>query len=342
MKLLVAGPDTVHVGNYCKSIRPYVDRLVLLTEQTYVLEGIDAYAVFSFRKFNLLAWLKNFRAIQAYLRKENPTLIHIHQINRLAFIIAFIANRLSIPIVTTAWGSDVLLIPQQNWIYKKMVQFVLKKSKVVTADAKIMIDAMQKLVKKSTEEYIFLQYGIDAVIPAKKEKIIYSNRLHSELYNIAGVITAFAVFHAKHPDWNLVIGGSGPLTAALKAQVDQLGLSASVKFIGFVNQETNHAYYAKAAIYISIPFSDGTSVSLLEAMSANCIPVVSNLPVSHEWISNGLNGIIMDSTNNPFEQALQLDAEQCYQLNQDKIATHALKSTTVKLFSQLYQKAING
>lgn len=40
----------------------------------------------------------------------------------------------------------------------------------------------------------------------------------------------------------------------------------------------------KNDVFISIPSSDSTSVSLLEAMCCGLFPIVSDLPANREWI----------------------------------------------------------
>ena len=50
-------------------------------------------------------------------------------------------------------------------------------------------------------------------------------------------------------------------------------------------------------IYLSAASSDGTSVSLLEAMAAGMICIVTDYPSNLEWIENSVNGFIFPSGN---------------------------------------------
>ena len=50
----------------------------------------------------------------------------------------------------------------------------------------------------------------------------------------------------------------------------------------------------KEELYISIPTSDSTSVTLLEAMAAGSLPIVSDLPANREWIEDGKNGFLLE------------------------------------------------
>lgn len=48
----------------------------------------------------------------------------------------------------------------------------------------------------------------------------------------------------------------------------------------------------RSKVYLSATKSDGSSLSLLEALAAGAIPVVSDILSNREWIVNGLNGVL--------------------------------------------------
>ncbi|MEN9998613.1 MAG: hypothetical protein RI922_1603, partial [Bacteroidota bacterium] len=312
----------------------------LLTEEVCSFPGVAANEVISFRSLNPLNLLKSYRLLKKYIKSLNPDVIHIHQVNRLAYFVTKVAHSFSIPVITTAWGSDVLLIPQKNAFFHFLVKQTLKRSHVVTADSQDMIEAMNAIVP--SDKYVLLQYGIDPIQASEKQTIVFSNRLHKKLYRIDQVITYFSDFVQVYPEWKLVIGGTGDETERLKNQVKLLHLSDKVEFVGWLQKADNAAWYAKSSIYISIPESDGTSVSVLEAMSAGCIPIVSDLPVSKEWIANGLNGVIEQQGENPLVKAIELDLEKCAEINQRNVEERATRTASIIRFKEIYLKLING
>ena len=337
MNVLQIGSDSIHLRHFCKVMSKLIGNLTIVTETPFNPEGTNKNLVYPFRGLNLLGWIKNYHLLKKEIQSIKPDLIHIHQVNRLAWVVCRIAKSLRIPVITTAWGSDVLIIPQKNSLYYSITKSVLDYSTYVTADSHEMIRAMQT-ISSADKKYVYLQYGIDPVKPQLKQRIVYSNRLHKELYRIDLIINLFSEFYKKHPDWKLIIGATGIQTDSLKELAAKLLPSSAYEFIGWVDQETNANFYSLAQIYVSLPISDGTSVSLLEAISANCIPVVSDLEVSREWIKNQENGIIYHSSENPFEQALKVDSEKCFQINQELIAKHALRQTCMNKFEELYFK----
>lgn len=339
MKVVQVGPEGIHLSNYCSSILPIIGNFGYIGETNYNISGANSSLVAPFRGSNIFIWIQSYLKIIKFLKNGNPDIIHVHQVNRLAFFVCLAAQRSSIPVVTTAWGSDVLIVPQKSFFHRFIAKFVLKNSVAVTGDSQQMILAIRNLVPNH-KNLQCIQYGIFPVKPSIKENLVYSNRLHKPLYRIDLIIKLFAEFYNTHKDWKLVIGAEGEQTKSLKLLAHSLLPESAVEFTGWLNAEQNASWYSKASIYISLPESDGTSVSLLEAMSADCLPIVPDLSVSDEWIKSGVNGIVYNPQVNPIEEALKLDADVCCKANQNLIAERALKSTTTKQFYSIYESAM--
>ena len=121
----------------------------------------------------------------------------------------------------------------------------------------------------------------------------------------------------------------------------QLQLEHSVTFIGWVDATINSKMYAKSKIWVSIPESDATSISLLEAMSLGCIPIVVDLPANREWIQQGKNGIIVEDIDSDFlEEALTLPFEDIAQINEQIIREKGTKEVNRTLFFEIYDQLL--
>lgn len=343
MKIVHVGSNSVHVKQFVAALKDnHQITNQLITEETCGFGGVDEELVVSYRKLSLRLILQNKKQVKAFLMKERPDVLHIHQLNRLAYFVSQIAKSLKIPIISTAWGSDVLLIPQQNAVFKFLIKSTIKRSKIVTADAEIMIEAMKSLVPKGVE-YRKVQYGIETVKGNEsKEKIIFSNRLHKPLYRIDQIVHYFSEVHSEFPTYKLVIGATGDETEKLKSLVKSNSLEEFVEFVGWLTNDQNKAWYAKSAYYISIPSSDGTSVSLLEAISAGCIPIVSDLPANREWVEDGITGIIEQKGVNPIIRALTTSFGNHIEENSAKVDRLASRVYTIPQFILYYEHCING
>jgi glycosyltransferase involved in cell wall biosynthesis len=340
-KLLLIGSNCVHTYNYFHLIKSYFDQIVMVTDDPHEL--IDAKISNCYYVNSSLKKLSNYSiAIKTYkdiIEEENPDVIHIQQISTYSFLLlrALKKSKKKIPVVLTTWGSDVLLLPEKGFIFKKMVQYVLNHCDKFTTDAQFVADRMQQLARKPLHTVI-ANFGINVVdIEIDKENIIYSNRLHKPLYRVDKIIKAFHLFSQQHPDWKLVVGAVGTETDNLKQLTKELNLEDKVTFIGWVDAAVNSKMYAKSRMWVSIPESDATSISLLEAMSLGAIPVVIDLPANREWIQHGVNGIIVNNIETNFlEESLSIDFDKAAQINTDIIHQKGTKETNQKLFFAIY------
>ncbi len=86
---------------------------------------------------------------------------------------------------------------------------------------------------------------------------------------LGNLIAAFAEVHRSWPEATLIIAGRGRLESELRAQAESLGLSASVRFTGFVSEEALPAYYRVADLFVlpSAAF-EGFGMVTLEALAS--------------------------------------------------------------------------
>ena len=338
-KLLLIGAckDSVHVQNYHNLIKSYFDQILIVTNTPI---DFCEYKELDFSLKNPLKFYQNIKLMRKIMEDFQPSIVHVHQANTYAYL-AVLANQSKFPTVLTVWGSDVLILPSQGVLYRHIVQYSLKKADFVTADASFMKDAINKLAEK---EVTIANFGIDfesKEIPEKKNHI-YSNRLHKPLYRIEEIIEGFAEFHKSNLDWKLIIGANGILTEKLKNLAAELLPQNSYEFIGFVDKAENQKRFLESKIWISNPKSDGTAISLLEAMGFGCIPVVSCLPANKEWIINNENGLIIDnSISDSLSKAKDLSLEKVQQINRTIIETRATKAVNKEKFISLYKKILN-
>ncbi len=337
-KLLIIGSNSIHVYNYINLVKDYFDEIILITNKKR--EGTEVKTIELDFHLKLSSRLKTVAKIKKLIQEYAPSIIHIHQVNSYAYYSLVAARKSSVPKILTAWGSDILLSPKKNYLLKKMVQFNLRHADFFTSDSEFMAEEIRSLLPRRKLDILIANFGIEIIEKdLLKENIIYSNRLHKKLYQIESVINAFKLFLENSIDksWKLVIAATGEETNNLKSMVEHLNLKGNVEFVGWVDQEKNVEYYSKARLFVSIPESDATSISLLEAMAYGCIPVLSDLPANREWIDDGKNGIIVNSpSENIFERALNLNISEVASINKRIIIEKGTKVANKKKFIQLY------
>jgi len=93
---------------------------------------------------------------------------------------------------------------------------------------------------------------------------------------------------------------------------------------------------------VSIPSSDGTAISLLEAMGYGCIPVLSDLPANNEWIINNENGIIVkNNLVSSLCDVEELSLDYVQEKNKKLILSKATKQVNKNKFESIYKKILN-
>jgi len=323
-RILVVGSDSPHLNTFVK-------RLELLEHQVEVIAPSKNHIQFDkVHTLNFsLTQARNYRQTTTAIRKIaatfQPDVVWQHQANSFSFFpVLALQNRF--PIVLTVWGSDILVSPNTSFLIRQMTKYVLKKAQVITADSKHLADETRKLIPKSTTPIHLLQFGINPIaLNEPKLPIFYSNRGHASLYRVDQIIRAFHQLQAdgEYEDWKLIVAGHGKDTNALKALAETLNIVSKVDFVGFLSAEENAKWYAQATYFVSIPESDGTAVSLLEAMYYGCIPIVSDLPANREWITHAENGfVVRDVSSNFLKDAVGCSFDQAQEKNRKMILEH--------------------
>jgi glycosyltransferase involved in cell wall biosynthesis len=71
----------------------------------------------------------------------------------------------------------------------------------------------------------------------------------------------------------------------------------NTKLWPLLNKRQMWMLFRKSRVFVSPSIHDGTPNSLLEAMACGCFPVVGNIESMQEWITYGVNGLLVDATS---------------------------------------------
>lgn len=309
--LIVGNPKSIHTI-----------RLSRFFEENYQVNLIDEGIDFSFRNF-----FSALRQTKSILSKLSPDILVLYQLNLTAFVATLANRKKKIPTFAIGIGSDILTMPKKGWAYKAMLKYILKHSQAYNAGSPYLLEQMQKYCPKRSE-ILLANLGINPIQPIEKENIVFSNRLHSPLYRIDEVIKAFANFVSKpeFADWRLVVAATGK-EKEFQQLSQSLGIEDKVKFVGWLSQKENAEYYAKSKIYISLPKSDSFPISLMEAMSGECLCIVSDLPAYKGLMKNKENCLVVSDLEiekaDYIEKVLELDAINVLQKNKAFVEDYA-------------------
>lgn len=204
--------------------------------------------------------------------------------------------RLKASIVSSAWGSDILLAPRHP-VLRALTRRVLRASTLCTSDSAHMADAMRRL---GAREVLTFPFGL-AELPGPPDEalrepwLVYANRALEPIYRPDRVLDWFEALVRRQPLARLVVAHGGSLRPALERRCAEPGtpLQGRVRFVGLLDAATQARWYRRAGLYLSLPASDSISVSALEAMAHGALPVLSDLPANRELVRHGVNGLIV-------------------------------------------------
>jgi glycosyltransferase involved in cell wall biosynthesis len=118
--------------------------------------------------------------------------------------------------------------------------------------------------------------------------------------NLPRLVEAYARYalHAGKDAWSLVLAGTGPLEAELRASVATAGLNAQVYFPGLLQYSDLPAYYGLAGAFILPSRSDQWGLVVNEAMAAGLPVLVStHCGCAPDLVREGENGFTFDPEN---------------------------------------------
>ena len=126
--------------------------------------------------------------------------------------------------------------------------------------------------------------------------MIFSPRQVKRLYGIEVVLEAFLKTLEVFPDTVLVQKchlASEVELENVRQIAESLRIERHVKWIGEVDYGQMPDLYAASDVVVSVPETDGTPVSVLEAMAAGKPVVVSDLPSVTESVHDRINGRVV-------------------------------------------------
>ena len=238
------------------------------------------------------------------LRHINPDLVHAGWVPADGLITALAGFH---PFLLMPWGSDILLEPVKSAQSMARTRYTLGKADMITCDCESVKKRVIELSGYPAEKIVVIPRGVDLSLFNPKcrgnsvrqklgwegKKVLIMTRALAPGYGIEFFLQALPNVIKQEPNARALLIGSGPLDSKLHDMATRLGLSNDVYFTGFIPNEQLPQYLNAADVYVSTSLSDGTSLSLLEAMACGLPVVVADVPSYFEWVQEGANGFIV-------------------------------------------------
>ncbi len=235
-------------------------------------------------------------ATRRLIRDFAPHVVNAHFLPNYGVIAAMAGFS---PWVLSAWGSDIMMLPQRSIFHMQRTRRVLRSAAFITSDAQVMSERLVEL-GAAPERVLTFPYGVDRKLfrPAAESsgaqgpRIISTRKLEA-VYDIPTVLAAFQGLKHSLNTASLTVAGDGSLATPLCEKAATSPYRESIRFTGDVPHGDMPALLRGHDIYVSMSVSDTTSVSLLEAMACGLLPIVTDIPANREWIESGRNGLLV-------------------------------------------------
>ena len=299
--VLIADGRSIHTQRWAEYFadRGHEVHLITYDPMNRMLHGVTEHVISSRWKNLYLSFIPRHIAIKRLVKTIRPDIIHAHFIAKYGFHLPDLQFR---PTVVSAWGDDVLILPKKSRLISWYTKKVLDSVDLVYAVSRNIGDHIVSDFSIPETKVHYLPFGIDTDlftprrIPAPGKPI----RLRSSPTGVSSPCTIRRPLSAGLPLRTGRTRHSGSRSRERGRKNTKSGSWSSG--LGLDNQITfrkKTAYadvprdYQEADIFITTSVSDGTPVSVLEAMASGLPCIATSVGGIPEWIEHKVTGLLI-------------------------------------------------
>jgi L-malate glycosyltransferase len=265
----------------------------------------------------------------------------------LSALIAFASG--TRPYVTYVVGSDVLLA---RGLRRRVSGLTLRKAALVLANGKHLADSARELSPATRVENLYIGVETDRFTQPMRplQPRFVCTRVFRPVYDNFNIIRALSYIRSVPTNFEMSFISAGfQWEEAKRLARETLApeRARQVRFHGWVSDEALASSLKDSSFYVSSSLSDGTSSSLLEAMTSGLIPILSDIPANREWIRHGENGFLFPA-GDPVALARCMESAMegqpwmsaARESNRRTVATHGDAETNVGLLYERLQQVV--
>ncbi len=302
LKLAFLGdPNSIHVRRWVTFFAERGHRVTLLVPRGLAVDpglppSIDLEVIVRFSPRSLLAPVSLVRScwsVRRAVARLRPDILNAHFLTIHgwhAWLSGFH------PYAITLWGSDIYVGPRRWRAVRIMAGLALRSADMVMANSESLLHAALALGAVPDRAAI-VQWGVDLTrfgpgpdpaalrerLGLQGRRVIFSPRGLRPIYRQGVVVEALAqlpptvvVMSARH--------GTAEGIAAVRRRIDDLGLADRAVIVPDISDADMPDLYRLAEVVVSVPASNSTSSSILEALASERQIVASDLPSVREWL----------------------------------------------------------
>jgi glycosyltransferase involved in cell wall biosynthesis len=295
--LLLAHGPSVHTRRWARALRDRGHDLRLLTAHGSPAPEVPERVVGRAYPVPALRYLSALPAVREEMRSFRPDVTVAHFLPNYGFLAALSGARAW---MVACWGSDLLVNAHRSPLHRARARWVLRRAPLVHVDARVLAEAAVALGAPPGRVWT-RAWGVDAAALMPPEaggdgagpiRILWTRQLEA-IYDPEPFVRALGTLKRHGLPFRASMAGDGPMRERVSAWIAEEDLTREVTLEGFVDEERLRALYRQSDVYVSASRSDSTSQSLLEAMAAGLLPIVTDIAGNCEWVTHRREGYLV-------------------------------------------------
>ena len=241
----------------------------------------------------------------------NPDIVHALRIPFEGMLAAGTPD--NVPFIVSIWGNDLTLHAHGSPLMFRFTRKVLERTNGLMADARrdIRLAEMWGFDERRPHLVVPGGGGIDLIeidhlrqvsvdvpqvgVPSGVPLVINPRGLRPGSLRSDVFFQAIPLVLRRLQSVRFVCPGMAGQKEAIE-WVGKLKLHNAVQLMPFLSQEQLWDQFLRADVMVSVSVHDGMPNSVLEAMACGCFPVVGDIESLREWITPGVNGLLVEPT----------------------------------------------
>ena len=243
-------------------------------------------------------------AVIDYIDKSGmPALSHVHVGMKAGIIAHWLKERNSVPYVISEHWSGFLpeaddRIENYPFYIRSLWKKVMEGASAFSTVSMYLADAVKKYAGLQQISVIPNVVDTNVFYPSVNKpadlRFIHISGLE-ELKNVPAIIKAFAIVQKKYTSATLTI--IGPENKQLKVFINELQLKKNIQFHTELPQQQLSEFVRQSLALILYSSYETFGCVIIEANACGIPVIVSDIPVFHETVTEGLNGVFAEANN---------------------------------------------
>jgi glycosyltransferase involved in cell wall biosynthesis len=190
----------------------------------------------------------------------------------------------------TAWPLALYVL-----FFERLMPFCYRKTRVLTGSESSRRELLSKgfrRVEIAPEGVNLSDYALPVAPPRRAGLVLYLGRV-KRYKGLDAILRALSRLREKRPEARLAVAGTGDALPGLCELARNLGLEASVDFLGFVDERRKVELYHEAEVVVNSSLKEGWGLTSIEANACGTPVVAADVPGLCDSVRHGETGFLV-------------------------------------------------